>query len=395
MAINETNSNLIGTGRAVICFLKTNVHDHNVYRIRLDELKRLIQTLGIEVVDEVIQSRYKPFAKYYFGSGKVKQLKKLVENKNVTLVVFYNLLRSSQKLNLIRTLNCDVIDRYELTLEIFNKMASDNLSKLQIESAKLAKLAPFYRLQASLNYFNDRPFFRSGGEYAFHGQMRELTRQQARIKKEIESLMGQKKQQIRARKKLGYPTICIAGYYNAGKTSLFNALTGEDKPVSDQPFTTLTSKYQRRFINNDMTFLFIDTIGFVLDLDPRLIKSFQLNLLDILSSDLVLLLLEIDDPILTMQIKLNESISLLREIGLPREKIILIFNKSDKSPELEKTIQEKLDLTRLDLPWMVVSAKKRKNLDLLLERIFVRLEELRDQPRESGFSTIDEISITE
>jgi GTP-binding protein HflX len=176
---------------------------------------------------------------------------------------------------------------------------------------------------------------------------------------------------------------------------LFNALTGEDKRVSDQPFTTLTSKYQRRFVNNDITLLFIDTIGFVLDIDPRLIKSFQLNLLDILSSDLVLLLLEIDDPLLTMQIKLNESISLLREIGLPREKIILIFNKSDKTPELEKTIQEKLDLTILDLPWIVISAKNRKNLDVLLERIVVRLKELKLQPKDTSFSTIDEIPITE
>jgi len=144
-----------------------------------------------------------------------------------------------------------------------------------------------------------------------------------------------------------------------------------------------------------MTFLFIDTIGFVLDIDPRLIQSFQLNLIDILSSDLVLLLLEIDDHLLTMQIKLNESISLLREIGLPREKIILVFNKSDKSPELEKIIQEKLELNRLDLPWIVISAKNRKNLDVLLVKIVLRLEELRKQPKESGFSKIDEIQITE
>jgi GTP-binding protein HflX len=395
MTNHEINSLNQGSGKAIVCMLKTNVHDHSIYRIQLEELKSLINTLGMKVVDEIIQSKFKPFAKYYFGSGKVKQLNKIIKNKKVDLVVFYNLLRSSQKLNLIRTLNCDVIDRYELTLEIFSKMANDNLSKLQIEAARLEKLVPFYRLQASLNYFNDRPFFRSGGEYAFHGQMRELTRRQARIKKEIESLINQKKLRIKNRKKLGYPVICIAGYYNAGKTSLFNALTGEQKPVSDQPFTTLTSKYQKRYVNNETTLLFIDTIGFVLDLDPRLIRSFQLNLLDIVSSDLVLLLIEITDPLFTIQLKLNESIALLRKIGLPRDKILIVFNKADKSPEHENVIEEKLELKRLALPWIVVSVKDRKKLNKLLQLIILRLNELNLQNiEEEKILKVEEISIT-
>ncbi|MFB0558571.1 MAG: hypothetical protein ACETVY_05600, partial [Candidatus Bathyarchaeia archaeon] len=98
--------------------LKTNVHDHTVYRLKLDELKRLVETLGVEVVGDIVQSRHRPFSKYYFGSGKVKQILKYVKSHDIGLVVFYNILRSSQKLNLIRALSCDVVDRYELTLEI-------------------------------------------------------------------------------------------------------------------------------------------------------------------------------------------------------------------------------------------------------------------------------------
>jgi GTP-binding protein HflX len=376
----ETAISQIKKGNAILCMLKTNVHDHRIFRIRLDELKHLTETLGLEVVDEVIQTRYKPFAKYHIGSGKVKELRRKVHNYKIDIVIFYNLLRSSQKLNLIRALGCEVIDRYELTLEIFDNMASDNLSKLQIEAARLEKLSPFYKLQASLNYFHDRPFFRSGGEYAFHSQLRELTGRQARIREEIEDLIKQKKHRIKNRKeKLGYPVICIAGFYNAGKTSIFNVLTGEQKPVSDKPFTTLSSKYQRRFIDYKTTVLFIDTIGFVLDLDPRLIKSFQLNLLDISNSDLVLLLFEITDPLLTLKMKLNEGIRLLRDIGVPREKIILVFNKLDKAPNLEEKISQQLELERFALPWICVSAEERINIDDLLNLISRRLENIAEE----------------
>jgi GTP-binding protein HflX len=369
--------------KAILCMLKTDVHDHTIYRVKLDELNSLVETLGIEVVGEVIQSRYRPFSKFFIGSGKVKELGRKVRRLEVDLVIFYNILKSSQKLNLIRALNCDVIDRYELTLEIFDQMASDRLSKLQIQAARLEKQAPFYKLQASINYRYDRPFFRAGGEYAFHGQMRELSRNQARVREEIDKLIEEKKQRIWNRRKLGYPVICIAGFYNAGKTSLFNAVTGDKKPVSDRPFTTLSSKYQRRFIDHETTVLFIDTIGFVIDVDPRLIQSFKLNLLDIRSSDIVILLLEITDPPLTLLMKLNEGIRLLKDIGVPHDRILLVFNKLDKAPEMEKKIAEELSLEQWDIPWIAVSALERWNLQGMLKMIADRLKELEDKPPEA------------
>jgi len=367
-------------GRAIICMLRTNIHDHTVYRVRLDELKALVQALGIDVVDEVVQTRFRPFERYCIGKGKVSEIRKLAEKRDVQLVVFYNLLKSSQKLKLIQGTGCDVIDRYELTLEIFDQMASDNLSKLQIESAKLEKLAPFYKLAANLQFTHDRPFFHSGGEYGFRGQLREISRRQADIREEIRGLMVEKKRQIDNRLKLGYPTICIAGFYNAGKTSLFNALTGEHKPVSNRPFTTLSSKYQKRYIDAKTTVLFIDTIGFVLDLDHRLIKSFQLNFEDIRSADIVILLFEITDPPLTLRLKLGEGISLLRDIGVSMDRVIFVFNKVDKAPpDAGTVIEEQLNLTHYDMPWTTVSANQRTNLKELLDLIAWKLKELKNK----------------
>ena len=358
--------------------LKTNIHDHRVYRIKLDELRRLVETLGVEVVGEFVQSRHHPFARYHIGSGKVKEIRRYVERHGVDLAVFYNLLRSSQKLNLIRALGCDVVDRYEVTLEIFDRMSSDNLSKLQIEAARLAKLAPYFKLEASVRYHNERAFFRSMGEYAYHGQLRELTRRQARIREQIKALMREKRQRIRRRRRLRFPTVCISGFYNAGKTSLFNALTGDRKPVSPQPFTTLSSKYQRRYVDHETTLLLIDTIGFVIDIDPRLIRSFELNLEDIRSADLVLLLLEITDPLLTLRIKLSEGVRLLTEIGVPRDRIIVVLNKVDLAPELAETIGDELGMEHLGLPWTAISAKERLNLDGLLHTVTERLKQLKE-----------------
>ena len=361
--------------------LKTNVHDHSIYRVRLDELRGLVESLGIEVVGEVIQSRYRPFAKYHFGSGKVKELRRKKDRLEANLIIFYNILRSSQKLNLIMAMDTEVIDRYELTLEIFDQMASDTLSKLQIQAARLEKQAPFLKLQASINYRHDRPFFRAGGEYAFHGQLRELSRGQSRINEEIEKLMEEKGQRIWKRKnELGYPIVCIAGFYNAGKTSLFNTITGDTKLVSDRPFTTLSSKYQRRFIDYETTVLFIDTIGFMLDLDPRLIQSFKLNLLDIRSSDIVVLLLDITDPLLNLQLKITEGIRLLKDIGVHRSRIIIAFNKLDMLPEAEKEIAEQLNLDIYGIPWICVSAESKINTQGFLEIVAERVKYLRENP---------------
>ncbi len=384
MDVVMANNQVDQRAAAVLCMLKTNIHDHNVFRIRLDELRNLVETLGVEVVGEFVQTRHRPFARYHIGRGKVQELRRYKDRHGVDLVVFYNILRSSQKLNLIRALGCDVVDRYEVTLEIFDRMASDNLSKLQIEAARLDKLSPYFKLEASIRYHNDRPFFRSMGEYAFHSQLRELTRRQARIRDQIKALKKEKQQRIRKRRRLGFPTVCISGFYNAGKTSLFNALTGDRKPVSPQPFTTLSSKYQRRYLDMETTILFIDTIGFVVDLDPRLIKSFELNLEDIRSADLVLLLLEATDPKLTLRVKLLEGIRLLTELGVPRDKIIVVLNKIDAIPEPE-SLSEKLDLIRLELPWTTVSAKERINLDGLLQLIMERLKQLKEVgPNPSG-----------
>jgi len=378
-------------GRAVLCMLKTEVHDHVFFRIRMDELRRLVETLGYEVVGELIQTEPRPFAHYLIGSGKVKELKSYVEKQKVDVVAFYNILKSSQKIELMRALGCEAVDRYEVILEIFDLMASDTVSKLQIEAAKLDKLYPFFKLQASLKYHTDRPFFLSMGEYAYHSQRRALTSRISRIRAKIEELKADKREEIRKRSELGYPTICIAGYYGAGKTSLFNALTGESKKVTGMPFTTLSSKYQRRYLNDHEVFLFIDTIGFVIDLDPRLIKSFELNLEDMRSADIVLLLFELDDSFPLLSMKLKSGIDLLEEMGVEKNQIIVVFNKIDLVKEEQaEDIVKRLRMEDRGFDWITISAKNSINLEELLEVIRKRVHEIRAAPLSLTVKTVGE-----
>lgn len=355
--------------------LKTNPHDHTLFKIYLDELEKLSVSAGFDVVDRVVQTRIKPKTNFLIGSGKVKELKELVKAKNVDYVIFYNPLSSRQKLSLSIELGCEVIDRYELTLMIFEKSAQDIVSKLQIEYAWLRKLAPLFKLEASIKYKGEHPFFRSMGEYAFHRKLNIIKRKEKTIRLSLEKLVWERRRQIDERKKHGIPTIVLAGMYNAGKTALFNAICGCNKPVSDSPFTTLSSKYQLSETESQKMF-FVDTIGFVIDLDPMLIESFKLNLLDLKSADIVVLLVALDDPPEIIKLKFKEAIKILSNIGVEEKRIVIALSKADLLDEGKRTTIL-LYLTPLlsGFEWCFVSAKE-KDYSSLFSIITKKLKEL-------------------
>jgi len=360
--------------RAVLCMLKTNVHDHFLWRVRLDELRRLVEALGYDVVGEFVQTRIKPYSKYLIGSGKVKEVREFVDENGVDLVVFYNTLTSSQKLNLTRALGVEVVDRYEVTLRIFERAASDELSKLQIEAARLAKLYPYFKLQASVRFKTERPFMKGMGEYAYHNKVRMLAKRMSRIRERISKLRRRRVSEIERRRRLGYPIVCIAGYYNAGKTSLFNVLTGSDREVSDRPFTTISAKYQRRYLPMGGFMLFVDTIGFVIDLDPELIESFELNLADMKYADVVLFLVDVSDEPNLLSLKLNHGLKLLRRVGVEPSKTLVVFNKVDLVDERHiENVLEKVHATLMGYSWVLVSAKEGINIEGLLEAVWSKI----------------------
>lgn len=361
--------------KALACLLRRDVHDHVVYKVQLAELKRLIEALGYGVVKDIVQSRPSPHTAYLFGKGKVMEMAEMVRKHHIDAVFVYNVLTSKQKLNLMRELGTAVADRYDLTLRIFDGNAVDGLSKLQIELARLNKLFPLYKLEASIALKTEHPSLRAMGEYAYHKKITGLRRRIAKIRASIRRLRDEKIDRIKKRRDLGFRIVCIGGYYNAGKTSLFNVLTASQKPVSDRPFTTLSSKYQRPH-SGDNSILFVDTIGFVLGLNPELIESFELNLQDLKSSDVVLFLVDASDPIRVLSLKLESGLAFMNGLGIGKRDIIVVLNKVDLiNGERSEEISSALGALLASYEWVWVSVKQRTNIPLLVETIMRKLEE--------------------
>jgi GTP-binding protein HflX len=368
-------------GKAILCLVKTNPHDHELYRFKLEELRRLAEALGYSIVGVSIQVRVKPTVDYVFGWGKVMELKSLVSSTDADTVIFYNTLTGKQKFNLERLLRCRVIDRYELTLEIFSSMASDEVSKLQIEVARLSKSFTYEKIILAEKYRigREHPSLRSRGEYIYRNQVGSLKRRLSKLREKMDKYLEMQRAQLEKRRALGLPSVCITGYYNAGKTTLFNALTGLRKPVSPLPFTTLSSKYylvqgvSRRFF-------LVDTIGFVYDLDPMMIDSFKLTLNDIVQSDIVLLVADISESEDIVRFKVETVSSILEDtLKIDGSRIILVLNKVDlvNPVDLPARLSSIADYTRR-YPSVIVSASMGYNLEYLLSFVEGKLESIKD-----------------
>jgi len=354
--------------RTILCFLKTNIHDHWEFQLKIEELRSLAASIDYEIVDTVVQQRTRKAPHYLIGKGKAEELKELVETYNIENIIFYNILSSKQNYNLTTELHCEIKDRYDLILEIFEKQSSDIVSKLQINLAQMLKTFPKYKIQAHKKYRTEHAQFRSSGEFAFHSKIKAHDKRVAKIRQELDVLKEKKLKQIASRKRGQFPfkTICISGYYNAGKTTLFNELTGAEKPVSDRPFTTLSSKY-KHLKDRNSNIILIDTIGFVYDIDPTLIKSFELQILDMQNADKVLYLIGLNDEIEVVTTKFRYGLELFEEIGIDRSKIIVIFNKIDLITDEKVTkLLEILEESLKEFPNTFISAKDSKNLNTLI-----------------------------
>jgi len=370
--------------RAIVGILKSNPHEHTLFMLQLRELEALTRALGYEIVERFHQTNCRTKANYLIGSGKVDELAEVVREKEVDLVVLHNKLTSKQKLNLSLAFDCEVIDRYELTLRIFEEMANDPISKLQIELARTRKLYPFYQLQAAAKYsgLDRQPRWAGTGEFAFHSKLKGIQKRIRKLRRQIAALASEKTRQIQERRKLGSQLVCIAGYYNAGKTSLFNLLTGEKKLVGDRPFKTLSSKYQRLRSNDGESPLLIDTIGFVVGLDPALIESFELNLMDMNEADLLLFMIGVDDEPDYLFHKLKFGIHLLQDIGVDSSRTLIVLNKVDLLDDLSLgKIVSKLKSLLDQYDWACISAKNHDGVDELVRKCLAKLKTLPPKKR--------------
>jgi len=362
--------------RALLAMLRQQVHDHVEWLIELEEFQELVVAAGFDIVETVFQTRIRRHGGTLFGQGKVEEMAALIAAKNIEVVTVYNELTSMQKYNLQRAFGVVVLDRYEVVLNVFSKEARDRISQLQLELAKLQKSYPFVKITESDRLLRERPARLGGrgpGEYAYHAQLRGIRKRIAKVTSDLARYRREHRSRMQKRREAEIPMVTVVGCYNAGKTSLFNALTGAKKEVSDRPFTTLASKWSR--IGNP-NLLLADTIGFALDLDPSLISAFQLNLDDMRAADVLLLVVDVSDDLQVLKMKLDSSLAILEAIGIDKQRILVVLNKTDLvDPE---ALEQRASVVINDYGFRAIqiSVKLGQNLETLItttQQVYVEL----------------------
>lgn len=331
----------------------------------LEELSELCRTAGYEVVYRIRQER-PPHPEYNIGPGKVEELKKAVQELGIGKVIFENELKPLQEYNLARKLGVRVITRTQLILEIFTLHASSIEAKLQIKLAELKYELPRAKEKVRLAKKGEQPGFHGLGAYEADVYYDEIHKRIVSINRRLE-LIKKHMDLIRLeRKKLGLPIISLAGYTNAGKSTLFNLLASEDVQVNSQLFTTLTPTTRIVRLSGKPAFL-SDTVGFINNLPTPLVEAFYATLREIALSDLILLMIDISEPLHIVEKKLETSLDALNSIGATGVPMLFVFNKIDLIDR--ERLQYKVEQLSLPHEFVAISAKNGWNIELLEERV--------------------------
>ena len=330
-----------------------------------EEFRLLARAAGAEIVGELSGSRDKPDPRLFIGSGKADELKLLVESGEAELVIFAHALSPAQERNLERHLQCRVLDRAGLILDIFAQRARSFEGKLQVELAQLTHLSTrLVRGWTHLERQKGGIGLRGPGETQLETDRRLLGKRIATLHKRLARIVGQRAQGRRARNKAELPTLSLVGYTNAGKSTLFNALTQAGVFQADQLFATLDPTLRRLELPGGQAVILADTVGFVSDLPHELVAAFRSTLEETRMADLLLHVVDAAGARRDGCIADVEEV--LAEIGAGETPQLQVFNKIDLLPEAEPRIERDAD-GRARRVWL--SAGSGVGLDLLLTAI--------------------------
>jgi GTP-binding protein HflX len=337
----------------------------------LDELKALARAAGYTVVGTMEQTR-PPDSRYQIGAGKVEELARMVEETGATKVIFDNVLRTTQVYNLAKATKVEVIDRFQLILEIFTRRATTTEAQLQIQLALVRHELKHAREKVRLSKGSEQPGFMGLGAYEGDVYRDAIKRQVQTILKKLERVREKRVLQRERRTELGFLTVSLAGYTNSGKSSLFNALTQDTVEVDNALFTTLSTTTRMVEFSN-RKFLITDTVGFIDRLPISLIEAFHSTLEETIFSDLIIILLDLNEPLETIEKKNNVCLDTIERLGACAIPTITALNKIDKltSEESQQKLEALKDKVKNPI---LVSAKCQTNLDELRKQILRILE---------------------
>ena len=329
------------------------------------EFQELARSAGAETVGFVNVSRHQPSAKFLIGSGKVEELHDLVKEGEAELVIFNHTLTPSQERNLERALECRVLDRTGLILDIFAQRARTHEGKLQVELAQLEHMST--RLVRGWTHLERQKGclgLRGPGETQLETDRRLLRVRIRQIKQRLEKVRGQREQARRGRRRADIPSVSLVGYTNAGKSTLFNALTESEVYAANQLFATLDPTLRRLELEDVGPVILADTVGFIRHLPHKLVESFRATLEESSNADLLLHVIDAHEPERDQQIE--QVLAVLGEIGANELPMLEVYNKLDLLEGIEPQIQRDAD-GKPQRVW--VSARDGLGLDLLRQAV--------------------------
>ncbi|MFZ2314758.1 MAG: ribosome rescue GTPase HflX [Gammaproteobacteria bacterium] len=299
----------------------------------LDEFKELAVSAGAEIVAIITGTQRVPGSKYFVGSGKAEEIQEAVLAHNANLVIFNHVLSPAQERNLERLIKCRVLDRTGLILDIFAQRARSFEGKLQVELARLKHLSTrLVRIWTHLERQRGGIGLRGGpGETQLESDKRIIRNKIKMIGMRLDRLRAQRELGRRARRKAIIPTIALVGYTNAGKSTLFNTLTGAKVYVANQLFATLDPTLRRVDIPGIGPAILADTVGFIRHLSHDLVEAFHATLEEVCLADLLLHVVDANDP--KKDLRIEQVVNVLEEIGAADVPRLIVYNKIDLRPD--------------------------------------------------------------
>ena len=325
------------------------------------EFKELVSSTNAEIIDEFNFHQKTINAKYFIGKGKLEEIKNTLIQHNCSLVIFNHDLSPSQERNIESFLNSRVLDRTGLILDIFARRASSHIGKMQVELAQLSHLSTrLVRGWSHLERQKGGIGLRGPGETQLETDRRLISNRIKGIKKRLIKSHQQKNLNRYSRKKGRNHIVGIVGYTNAGKTTLFNQLTGSSEFEADKMFATLDTVTRKNLSPGSESIIYIDTVGFISDLPTSLIESFKATLDDLKSADLLLHVVDINDR--AFENKVFEVNKILVDIGAEDIPQIFAKNKVDLAKNIDFEINNVVNSVN-------VSAKEGIGIELLKDLV--------------------------
>ncbi|GMR08821.1 MAG: GTPase HflX [Gammaproteobacteria bacterium] len=351
-ARNGVPSDASGNERAVLVHLKFHADG---FHEELDEFQELSTSAGATIIAVVTGSRNRPDPRYFVGTGKAEEIRAIVESEKADLVLFNHALTPAQERNLERLLQCRVLDRTGLILDIFAQRAHSHEGKLQVELAQLKHLSTrLVRGWTHLERQKGGIGLRGPGETQLESDRRMLGNRIKQLKKRLDKVNSQRDQSRRARRRASVFNVSLVGYTNAGKSTLFNCITGAGVYTADKLFATLDPTLRRVKLPLGEPVVLADTVGFIRHLPHDLVAAFRSTLEETREAHLLLHIIDASHERRADNIAQVNQV--LKEIGADHVRQIEVFNKIDLLDKPEPGVDRDNETGRALRVWISASS---------------------------------------